>query len=438
VDPLAARLTALFANGGRSVLKEAGAPDWEAFARLIPGEARSLDLPTLILRLRDDLSAKGRYRAAAALTRGILTKLESADKVQGTLVAEVRGRLGSLMWRDGRREEGARLMERALEVLQRSPGASQGAAGSLAGELARHRVHESKWGEAEALLREALASSRKHAPATTGLLAAQLAEVLVQQERWSDASVAAREAWDQHVVQAGEDAPRTISRARIYGKILIRMGRHEEARAPLQQVFLSVDGGTGESAADAAFDLGVTLDEVGQPEAALRLIEQSIRLTRDARQVSGKPPPTMADRLGRYAEVLMRRGRTSEVEGLLLESFEVERELHGDVSGSTGERHLMLAGFYLGQGRRGEAMGRLEAGSSLLRSVHGDQDRRVRIVVGELVDTLLQDIRSARDGRDRELARDLLSGALGPAREVLGEEDERTQSLVELAKKLGV
>jgi flagellar biosynthesis/type III secretory pathway protein FliH len=59
-------------------------------------------------------------------------------------------------------------------------------------------------------------------------------------------------------------------------------------------------------------------------------------------------------------------------------------------------------------------------------------------VVGELVDTLLQDIRSARDGRDRELARDLLSGALGPAREVLGEEDERTQSLVELAKKLGV
>jgi len=133
---------------------------------------------------------------------------------------------------------------------------------------------------------------------------------------------------------------------------------------------------------------------------------------------------------------LMQRSRSGEAEGLLLEAMESECSLHGEVSLPTGERHLQLARYYFGVDRRAEAVGRLEAGVSVLRSVRGDEDHRVRRIVGEFVDVLQEDIQAAVKSRDFELARAIVRSARRVSNDVLGESDTRSQMLRQMATRL--
>ena len=104
--------------------------------------------------------------------------------------------------------------------------------------------------------------------------------------------------------------------------------------------------------------------------------------------------------------------------------------------GSDRGRHLQLARYYFGVNRRAEAIGRLEVGTSVLRSVRGDDDHRVRLIVGEFVDVLREDIESATKNRDVELARAILRSAMQVSNDVLGESDARSQGLRQLAARL--
>jgi tetratricopeptide (TPR) repeat protein len=431
-----ARLEGVFARHAPSVLAEA---QRDSFDQLVhgapPGVVRARGR-VLASRVRDWLAAQGRTREATAVTRGLLRSyIDESGHEHPDALTEL-GALGALLWRAGKREEGAKLLQGAYEALRSVAGGRDIRVASVAGNYALALVHEQDWLAAEHVLETALRIRREHAPTTTGMVAAQLGEVRVRQGKLELARAAMREAWEQYSQQHGRAHARTLARARVYGKLLLRLELFDSAVEVLRDVYEGTAPNTA-AWADAAFDLGVVLDTVGQREEGLRQVEEAVRWTRAAGD-DELAHPTLADRSSQYARMLMRRGRLGEVEGLLLEALEADRRRLGDASEAVAHRHVTLGNYYANNGRVQEAMGWLEPGTSLLRSTLGDADIHTKRAASQLVTLLLHEAKAAAGRRDPELVRALLQRAWMVAVPILGFGDTRTRQLRELGAKVGL
>lgn len=430
------RIAALFPDGGAKVLQLVGAPNWSALGALVPKEHRRGTALSIALRIRDALSHRALFVPAAQMSMVLFEHVEAKRGSEHVATLSELGVLGALLWRSGAKEQGVRRMEEAYRRLLVAEGRRSLAAGRVAADLAMHWVEANDLERAAELLTRAYRARKQHAPDSVGLVAAQLAEVHLRRGRYEEAEVPAREAWEAHLDHLGLRNPRTRVRGRVYADLLMHLDRTSEACPVYRKVLEAIPDRSGAEYADLSFELGMALESIGAREEAYRLVESAVRLSRRIQRGDGTPRASMARWLDSYASLLMQRSRSDEAEGLLLEAVECERSLHGEVSVQTGERHLQLARYYFGVNRRAEAIGRLEVGTSVLRSVRGDDDHRVRLIVGEFVDVLREDIESATKNRDVELARAILRSAMQVSNDVLGESDARSQGLRQLAARL--
>ena len=430
------RIAALFPDGGSKVLQLVGAPNWAALGALVPTDQRRGSTLGIALRIRDALAHRALFVPAAQMSMVLLEHVEAKRGADHVATLSELGVLGTLLWRSGAKEQGVRRMEEAYRRLLVAEGRRSLAAARVASDLAMHWVEENDLGRASELLTLAYRARKHHAPTSLGLVAAQLAEVCLRRGEYEQAETPAKEAWELHLAQLGLNNPRTRVRGRVYADLLLHLDNKDEACPIYRKLLSSIPDKQGAEYADLSFELGMALESLGEREEAYRLIDRAVRLSRQLQRSTGEPRASMARWLDGFAGLLMQRSRSGEAEGLLLEAVECERALHGDVSVQTGERHLQLARYYFGVGRRAEAVGRLEAGSSVLRAVRGDDDHRVRRIVGEFVDVLQEDIQSATADRDFELARAILRSAMGVCNDVLGESDARSLALGQIAKRL--
>ncbi len=431
----AARLEAVLGRHGSSVLTEAGAGAWSDLLQGAPPQVVGATGRALVARLRDWSAAVGRRAAAIALTRGLLGLLMDEQGHEHPDSLTELGALGALLWRAGRTEEGIKLLAGAYEALRSVAGGRDLRLAIVAGNYALAMVKSGEFGRAEHALHVALKIRRERAPTTTGVIAAQLGEVRVRLGKLELARDAMREAWERYSADLGRAHPRTMSRARVYGKLLLRLGLFDEAVSVLRDVVVGA-APASEEAADAAFDLGLALDAVGQREEGLRCVEAAVRWTRTAGE-GDLPHPTLADRTTTYARILMRRGRSGEAEGLLLEALDADRRRSGDDSEAVAHRYVTLGTWYANHGRVHEALGWLDPGTSLLRTHLGDSDPHTKRAGSQLVTLLLREATTAADRRDPDLVRALLEQAWEVAVPILGFGDTRTLEIRKLGEQFG-
>jgi tetratricopeptide (TPR) repeat protein len=431
VDPLTAafRIAALFPDDGASVLDEAElAGPWEAWLETVPPVYLDVgDLPAaeqgdrLLVQLREYLSQSGQLRAAVALTRALVRRRVSAlgDEHPDTL-AEV-GALGALADRAGKTAEASQLLERAFQGLRSVAGGRDLRLAVVASNYAWHHLRIQQPIKAEQCLEQALRIRREAAPETTGPVAAQLAELLIRRGRVEDALPLLTEAWERYRDMYGVRDPRTVARAQTLASLLVAEGREAEA-IPVMRVVLeaATRSDDGEARAQAAFQLGVALENAGKREEAMRLVEDALRWSRDHGSAAG-PHPELSTRLSQVSRMVLRRGRPQEAEGLLMEALEADRRTYGEASAEVAVRYANLGHLCAQLGRRPEAMGWLEPAASLLRSNLGDEHPHTRFAVEELIRLWIEEGKDGVRRRDYRYARDVLIRARDLARPVFGD-----------------
>ncbi|TNE89223.1 MAG: tetratricopeptide repeat protein [Deltaproteobacteria bacterium] len=424
-----AQVTALFGDGGVSVLSAAQLPSWEiAFSVLsdagleVEDDGDRIAGERLLERIRDGFARQGLLRQAIAMTRGILrSRVSRLGEDHPASLVEL-GALGALADRAGRGDEALEMLEKAFEGLRTS---GQFAAAVVAGNLgvARQKRGDADGaGEAFAL---GYAIRKAVAPESAALVASQLAEIRLQQGMRDEAIELMQESYALYRAQLGPTHPRVVTRAQHLAKLLDGMRRYLKSEPLYRDLHAAAEAsGSAEAIAEAGFELGASLMRVRLEQEGIRHIERAVEATRRMGD-----HPALPHRLSLWAQIQLQRGRQAEAEGYLLEALEVEKRLFGENSPEVAVRTAAIGHLYAQQGRHGEAMGWLDPAVSLLRSTRGDKDNATRTAVGYLLDLLDVEIGKAEARHDRQLARDLLGHALEMSSAVLGKGDVRTNRI---------
>jgi tetratricopeptide (TPR) repeat protein len=416
-------LAALFADGGAKILADGalGSTWQEALAHVptqvlqVPEQAAGL---RQLSRLRDFWSSADDLRPALAASRALL---ELRHRVVGPdhpdTWMEV-GALGALVERAGRPDEGGRLLEQAYEGLRRHKVDDLRLA-LVSANLGKHRIAGGDDAGGEACLREAFALQRRLAPKTAGLVGAQLAELYLRLGRGQEALPLLKEAYDLTKAAYGPEHPRTLARALSLGLGYASLERWEQAVVALRVAHAARQRQPmDEEGAAVAFELGVALSRSGQLEEGLRCVDAAVRWTRAEGSRAGESLPTLPSRLAELSRLQLLRGRVDEAHGLLLEALDVERRLSGDDAIEVAGRMLDLGRFAMHRGDLAEALGWIEPAASLHRSILGDAHEATKVAVEAQLELLVQQAQTA--GRDKALARELLSAGVTAAGPVLG------------------
>jgi tetratricopeptide (TPR) repeat protein len=426
VPTAARRIAALFPDEGATVLSEADLPrTWELALAAVPAEwlevPEDLDADAqgeqLLVHVREHFSQQNQLRPALAITRGLARRrVARLGEEHPDALVEL-GALGALADRVGKLAEAEPLLVKAYEGLRSTAGGRDLRLAVVAQNLAWHWLRASQAMKAEQCLEQAFRIRRDVAPETTGPVAAQIGELLVRRQKHAEAVPYLQEAWERYRDQYGENDTRSVARARTLAAILVGLDRDTEA-IPVLRVVLAAATREGdlEKRASIAFQLGSALENVGQREESMRLVEEAVRWTREA----GDPHPELATRLSALSRMALRRGRPTEAEGLLQEALEADRIVHGDDSAEAAVRLGHLGHFYAQQGRLGEALGFLEPAASALRATLGDGHWQTRLTVEVLVGLWIQIAREAVQQRRHGDARELLLRGDALARGVLG------------------
>ncbi len=400
----------------------------------MPAELLDGDAPgtAVLARLREFWSHQGDLRPAIAATRALLRwNAEQHGSEHPDTLVELSA-LGALAMRAGRAEEGGGLVERAWEGVRGQLGEGDVRLAVVAQNAARFLAQSERWAEADDALNLALRIRQKATPDALGMLSAQRAEVLVRLARHSEAIPLLQQALEWYEHTFGDEHPTTSARARALGDALAQVGRTREALPHWRRVHrFFVASGDGEARAAVAHDLGAALESLDERAEALRMLEDSVRWTREAGEL-GRPHPALPARVTVFASAELRRGRVAVAEGLLREAVEAERALSGDRSVVVGERYAALGAFVARTGRVDEALGWLDTATSLLRTGAGDNDPRTRQVADSLVGLLLVRAEHALQGKDRQLAAVALARAWEVAAPVLGFVHEKTRRVRDL------
>jgi tetratricopeptide (TPR) repeat protein len=430
-------LASLFEDGGKAILEEGGlGSTWSEALAHVPAAVLDAAGPEAGLRalvqLRDFWSQQRDLQPAIAATRGLLrwcATHRGPDHPDTWVEAST---FGALAMRAGRLAEGGQLVERAWNAVSGRLAEEDPRLAAVAAHVGRQFAETNRLAEAERALSLSLRIRRARLPETAGVIAAQLAEVYLAHGRAELAIPLLNEAVAQYRSQLGPDHPSTIARIRTSAAALQTAGRWRDAIPLWREAWKWLaDAGDVEARAAVAFELGIALEQVEQRDEAFRMLEESVRWTRQA----GDPHPQLAARLSAFANAELRRGRAGVAEGLLQEALEVERRLSGDGSERVAERYASLGGLLATPGRIDEALGWLDTGASLLRARAGDADPRTRGVVETLVGLLLARAVIALEARDRDYAAVALDRAWELAPPVLGHVHEKTRKIRDLRER---
>jgi len=438
-------LAELFADGGRSVLNEAGlGRDWDAALSKVPTAILEVpdgeDVPfRLLVAMRDYWSSRRDLQPAVAVTRGLLRiRIERHGHQHPDTLMEL-GALGALAHRAGKTEEGGELLEKSFNALRSVVGGRDLRLAVVASNLARHRLHAGDLARAQAALEIAYRIRKEVAPQSAALTAAQLGEIKSRRGDLAGAMPLLKESWMALREQLGDGHAKTIARAQALSTVLNQLDRHSEAIVPLRMVYdWGRSKGNDDVRASAAFNLGIALEKTGSKEEGWRLVEEAIRTTRALSDGEALPHRQLANRLTTYASMQLSKRRVGEAEGVMMEALEAETRLFGDSSVEVASRYATLGYFYARLGRTGEALGWLDPAASLMRTNAGDDDPKTKVIVDYQAGMLISQIEAAIERREPDLAGRLAVRAWTMAEPVLGFESAKVRKIRELAEQLGL
>ncbi len=436
---IAARLIeSQFEDKGGAVLAEAGFATWDDALAGLP--AKLLQVPqgaenpaeALLVRVRNWWTGKHVWRPAVAATRGILRlRVKRFGNDHPDSFTEL-GALGTLADRTGRKDEARKMLEGAYEGLRNAVGESDVRVAVVAANLANHLLRAGEEGRAVGLLRQAWQIRKEVKPGTEGVVAAQLAEMHIKNGDEGTAVDLLRDAWYTLKDKLGIKHPRTRRVGRHLATGLTRQKKVLAAEPVLRELYDSAkEMGDDEEIALSAIDLGLGLQNVNLKEEALRLIEESVRITRRL----GDPHPQLSNRLSILSRVvIIERKRPAEGEGILREALEVDVRLYGEGSPEVAGRYAQLGHLCAQLGRVDEAMGYLDPAAMLLRTARGDRHPQTRLAVQYLVDLLLAQAIAANKRKDRGLAQAYVGRAMEIGGPVLGHDHVTMRQIRDLQR----
>ena len=424
----AERLEQDLPNGAQFVLLDGGLNDsWSVVLLNVPAKllVDTDDALSLLRNLRDHWLSVGMHSPALSSTQLLLATARRQLGDDHLITLSEVAKMGLVFLQSRRGEDGILLLQTAWYSLNEQLEHADPMRITIAGALGNALAEQGSWDQAQDFLHHALAVQRQHNAVEGWPLASQLALAYDALEKRREAIPLHKEAWLGAKTLLGDGHPRTLTEACVLGQALLNEDRASEAVFALQQaVEWSQKGGHGELQAQARFLLGQANLEFGQNEVATRLIEWSVRWSRDAGDAH-MPHEKLPERLTLLASIELERGRQESAEGILREALEAERRLYGEDSVQVALRYAGLGALALKTQRIDEAMGWLEVGISLLRSTVGDNDPRTRNAVIVQVDLILHLAESAAKRRDRAQFLDWLVRAEAVAVPVLGADDTR-------------
>ena len=190
--------------------------------------------------------------------------------------------LADILFYRGRIDDAAALFERALVEQRNLYGSANSTVADTLASLAQVRLAQNNMGEAEKLIREALAihhDSGSVAYQRIGYLQTMLATVFMRQKRFADAEPLLRETLELFRKNLRPDHQYVASAEHYLGETLLATGKLKEAETVLTSAMnrWTATGSSAWRSARSASALGEVLDKQGRTEEAERYLTTSYR-----------------------------------------------------------------------------------------------------------------------------------------------------------------
>lgn len=303
--------------------------------------------------------------------------------------------------------------------------------------LVEIRDHWERFGESElaaslthTMVDHLATQNGPHSPGTLAQMA-RLGRLLARVGRAEEGQILVERTWENicQVVRPGDRDRAEV--AAVYGALRVAQGRASEAIFPLREAVRVLHDTP--LAGDAAFRLGQAQIEFGAIEEGLRLVQQSVRVARDA----SVPGPDLVERLGVLAQLVTDRLSPKDAEGVHREALNAAQLVHGQTSPEAADAQVRLAALLMQiSGRGEEALGLFDSAVALLFGSVGASDPRTRNAAAILVERLIDTSKVVQQRRQRKLARDLLQRAEDIALSVFGPDDSRILRVRELISRV--
>ncbi len=311
-------------------------------------------------RLGDVLRRSDRFDEGLAFLRRALSVREALLTGDSHELADSYNNLAVLVINQGEYAESDRLQRAAIAMHERAGGAPALAIGVPLNNLALLERRRGRTREAEELARRALTMlERSPDPASQVLTRRNLALIARDAGRKQEALDALRVIHEEQAALIGERHSRTLGTVREIGVSLAQLGRTGEARALLETLFAEVVAEHGRESRAAASVLGALADvdtregHHGRAEARRREAIHIMEARLHARNFS------LPEQLRGLAELLVARGELGEAEGVLRRGLDALPELEayphierarvlrvlGDVLDRTGRAEEAVAVF---------------------------------------------------------------------------------------------
>lgn len=195
---------------------------------------------------------------------------------------------------------------------------------------------------------------------------------------------------------AFEDQPALEATVRLaIGQAYESQGRHEEARHHLERVVALVrdlEASDASRFADASFALVITLESVGDLDAAASACDEGLGQLDDAiRNAQDDDPERIrglraqrATGLERLASVRIASSDFEAAASALREATQILHELHGENSDELATAHNNLGALYWHLARYDDAERSYRSAIDSLRAIHGDRHPSVATTLGNL------------------------------------------------------
>ncbi|NKI34679.1 serine/threonine protein kinase [Wenzhouxiangella sp. XN79A] len=359
--------------------------------------------------------ALGDYEAAEPLLRRALAQADADPAAQPLLAAELRLRLGDLLYSAGRYPDARALTEAALELLPE--GASTERADTL-NTLGNIAYAEGDFELSERYYAEALAMHAALEPGGTGEANSRLdyGAVFAIRDRHEEAEKHFRQAWTLRRELHGENHPATVSALYRVADSQMSMGEFDAAESNYRTVverYRTIYGPVHPRTAGALHSLGILKLRQGQLSAAEPLWREALAIRRE---VLDPGHPDIGASLNALTFVLRSRGELEEAYSILLEVLEIARTRFGDPHYTVASTLYNLGILALELDRLDEAEQRLRAAHAMRRELLGDVHSEVAISQEGLA-------RLARARGEYEAAEDWAKQALATVAAVHGRDD---------------
>ncbi len=375
------------------------------------------DVALCLLDLALMRSASGHGEEADGLARQALAILRKRFGDTHQDVALALGAIGIFAQAAGKLQEAEANFRQALAILRDTEGDGPETASALSN-LSQAMRTQTKYGEAEALEREAAAMFRRHLgdshPSYEQAISS-LGVILEAQGKTDEAIQLSRESVAIARRIYGGAHPDLAVALNNLGTLLGTAGRyregadvHREALAIRRQV-LAADH------PDLAFslnNLGVTLTDLGEHKEAERLLREALAMRK---RIYGAVHPSVAATLNNLGTLLDETGRLEEAEPLLRETLAARRQIYGERSDKASTALNNLALLLRKRQKYAEAEAMLRETVAIRRETLGGEHSRVGVALCNLGLTL-------RDQRKFDAAEQALLEAVAITRKSQGGE----------------